>query len=182
MANPVDNECNNKNTESETLSLRNEPKLTGTILANIPNGAVLEVSEIVVGETISGDANWAHIKYDGKEGFCTCTWIIEVPESSRPTVSTTIPSKSTIKYYKVNANKNEIVKKRTIELYDKLPMTSLEDRQACTEIRDEIIELNYPYFVSLAKKMYVDNPAVTFEDKLQTILYYFCIQNEMIFS
>ena len=72
-------------------------------------------------------------------------------------------------------DKNEFVKTRTIELYDKLPMTSLEDRKACTEIRDEIIELNYPYFVYLAKKLYVDNSTVTFEDKLQTILSNFCI-------
>ncbi len=74
-----------------------------------------------------------------------------------------------------NIDKNEYVKNRTIELYDKLPMTSLEDRKACTEIRDEIIELNYSYFVFLAKKLYVDNPSVTFEDKLQTIIYWFCV-------
>ena len=74
-----------------------------------------------------------------------------------------------------NIDKNEFVKNRTIELYDKLPMTSLEDRKACTEIRDEIIELNYPFFVYLAKKLYVDNSSVTFEDKLQTIIYWFCI-------
>lgn len=72
-------------------------------------------------------------------------------------------------------DKNEAVKTRTIELYDQLPMTSLEDRRACTEIRDEIIELNYPFFKYLAKKLYVDNPTVTFEDKLQTILSNFCI-------
>lgn len=72
-------------------------------------------------------------------------------------------------------DKNETIKNRTIELYDKLPMTSLEDRKACTDIRDEIIELNYPYFVYLAKKLYVDNSTVTFEDKLQTILFYFCL-------
>ena len=72
-------------------------------------------------------------------------------------------------------DKNNFVKTRTIELYDKLPMTSLEDRQACTEIRDEIIELNYPFFKYLAKKLYVDNPVVTYEDKLQTILSNFCI-------
>jgi len=72
-------------------------------------------------------------------------------------------------------DKNEAVKNRTIELYDKLPMTSLEDRKACTDIRDEIIEINYPYFTYLAKKLYVDNPVVTFEDKLQTILSNFCI-------
>ena len=74
-----------------------------------------------------------------------------------------------------NIDKNEYVKNRTIELYDKLPMTSLEDRKACTEIRDEIIELNYPFFVYLAKKLYVDNSSVTFEDKLQTIIYWFCV-------
>lgn len=72
-------------------------------------------------------------------------------------------------------DKNDFVKNRTIELYDKLPMTSLKDRLACTEIRDEIIELNYPFFVYLAKKLYVDNSTVTFEDKLQTILSNFCI-------
>lgn len=72
-------------------------------------------------------------------------------------------------------DKNELVKAKTIELYDKLPMTSLEDRKACTDIRDEIIELNYSYFVYLAKKLYVDNPSVTFDDKLQTILSNFCI-------
>ena len=72
-------------------------------------------------------------------------------------------------------DKNEAVKTRTIELYDQLPMTSLDDRRACTEIRDEIIEINYPFFKYLAKKLYVDNPTVTFEDKLQTILSNFCV-------
>lgn len=72
-------------------------------------------------------------------------------------------------------DKNELVKTRTIELYDKLPMTSLEDRRACTDIRDEIIELNYPFFKYLARQLYIDNSTVTFEDKLQTILSNFCI-------
>jgi hypothetical protein len=72
-------------------------------------------------------------------------------------------------------SKSEWVKQRTLELYEMLPMTSLEDRKACTEIRDEIITLNYPFFCYVAKLLYTDNTTATYEDKLQTVLTNFCV-------
>lgn len=66
------------------------------------------------------------------------------------------------------------VKARTQELYDMLPLTSLEERNAHTEIRDEIIEINYAFFGYVAKEAYVTDPLVTFEDKLQSALTNFC--------
>ena len=71
-------------------------------------------------------------------------------------------------------NKKEWVKLRTQELYDMLPQTTLEERNACTEIRDEIIELNYSFFGYVAKNQYVTDPMATYEDKLQSALISFC--------
>ena len=70
--------------------------------------------------------------------------------------------------------KNEWIKARTIELYDMLPQTTLEERNTYTDIRDEIIELNYSFFGYVAKNQYVTDPLVTYEDKLQSALMNFC--------
>lgn len=70
--------------------------------------------------------------------------------------------------------KNDWIKARTQELYDMLPQTSLADREKYTDIRDEIIELNYSFFGYIAKNQYVTDPLVTYEDKLQSALVNFC--------
>ena len=57
--------------------------------------------------------------------------------------------------------------KRTIELYDSLPMDK-EARIACHDVRDEIIELNYTFFGYVASSTFVEN--VPYEDKFQTAL------------
>lgn len=71
-------------------------------------------------------------------------------------------------------SKNEWVKARTQELYDMLPQTTLEERMQYTDIRDEIIALNYSFFGYIAKKQVVTDPMATYEDKLQSALTNFC--------
>jgi len=75
---------------------------------------------------------------------------------------------------RASMTEKEWVKARTHELYDMLPLTSEEERKARTDIRDEIIQLNYKYFAYIAKNKYIADPNVTFEDKLQTALLVFC--------
>lgn len=70
--------------------------------------------------------------------------------------------------------KADWIKARTQELYDMLPQTTLEERNSYTEIRDEIIELNYSFFGYVAKNQYVTDPMATYEDKLQSALMNFC--------
>ena len=71
-------------------------------------------------------------------------------------------------------SKNDWVKARTQELYDMLPQTTLEERMQHTDIRDEIIALNYSFFGYIAKKQVVTDPMATYEDKLQSALTNFC--------
>ena len=71
--------------------------------------------------------------------------------------------------------KTDWVKARTQELYDMLPQTTLEERNTYTDIRDEIIELNYSFFGYIAKNQYVTDPMATYEDKLQSALTNFCL-------
>ena len=82
----------------------------------------------------------------------------------------TIPTKLD----KENMEKSEWIKARTQELYDMLPQTTLEERNSHTEIRDEIIEINYSFFGYIAKNQYVTDPMATYEDKLQSALMNFC--------
>lgn len=66
------------------------------------------------------------------------------------------------------------IKARTIELYDFLPQTSLEERFTYTAIRDEVINLNYKYFGYVASSTYVADPGIGYEDKFQSCLTGFC--------
>lgn len=61
----------------------------------------------------------------------------------------------------------EYIKKRTIELYDSLPMEE-EARKAQFAVRDEIIDLNYTFFGYVATSTFVEG--VLYEDKFQTAL------------
>ena len=71
-------------------------------------------------------------------------------------------------------DKNTWIKARTQELYDMLPQTTLEERNTYTEIRDEIVSLNYSFFGYVAKGTYVTDPMATYEDKLQSAVLNFC--------
>lgn len=68
----------------------------------------------------------------------------------------------------------EWVKLRTLELYDYLPQTTLEERFTYTDIRDEIIELNYTFFGFVANHTFINNSSVSYEDKFQSALLHFC--------
>jgi hypothetical protein len=70
--------------------------------------------------------------------------------------------------------KNDWIKARTQELYDMLPQTTLEERNSYTDIRNEIIELNYSFFGYVAKDTFVPDPLIVYEDKLQSALTNFC--------
>jgi hypothetical protein len=71
-------------------------------------------------------------------------------------------------------SKNDWIKARTQELYDMLPQTTLKERDAHTEIRDEIIKINFSFFGYIAKNTYVTDPLATYDDKLQSALVNFC--------
>ena len=75
---------------------------------------------------------------------------------------------------KNSMTKEEWRKARTQELYDMLPLTTLEERMQHTEIRDEIIELNYSFFGFVASTQVVTDPMARYEDKLQSALLNFC--------
>lgn len=69
---------------------------------------------------------------------------------------------------------SEYRKQRTIELYDYLPQTSLEDRRQYVDIRDAIIEMNYTFFGYIASNKFVNNNFISYEDKFQSALFHFC--------
>ena len=62
---------------------------------------------------------------------------------------------------------------KTLELYNKLPQNK-DDRMNMLDVRDKIIELNYPFFYYIAIHTYIKNTAVEYEDKLQSCLCHFC--------
>ena len=70
-------------------------------------------------------------------------------------------------------SKNEIIKRKTIELYDQLPQEK-EARMKRTDIRDQVIDLNYTFFGYIASHTFINNSSVTYEDKLQSALMHFC--------
>ena len=78
------------------------------------------------------------------------------------------------KFDKSKLSVAEFRKERTIELYDYLPQTSLEDRQTYTDIRDAVIELNYTFFGYIASHKFVNNSFISYEDKFQSALFHFC--------
>lgn len=71
-------------------------------------------------------------------------------------------------------SKSDWVKARTQELYDMLPQTTLEERNSYTDIRDEIIELNYSFFGYVARDTFVADPLVAYDDKVQSAVTHFC--------
>ena len=75
---------------------------------------------------------------------------------------------------KNSLSKQDWVKLRTLELYDYLPQTTLEERYTYTDIRDEVIELNYTFFGYVATHTFINNSSVSYEDKFQSALLHFC--------
>lgn len=85
-----------------------------------------------------------------------------------------LDSKWPTKLDKDTLSKSQWVKLRTLELYDYLPQTTLEERFTYTDIRDEIIELNYTFFGYVATHTFINNSSVSYEDKFQSALLNFC--------
>lgn len=71
------------------------------------------------------------------------------------------------------ARGNELIKQRTLELYAMLPDEE-EARKSRTDIRDELITLNYKFFGYVASHTYINNTCVAYEDKFQSALLHFC--------
>jgi len=81
--------------------------------------------------------------------------------------------------YPSKLNKNELSKEeyrkqRTIELYDYLPQTTLEERRQYTDIRDAVIEMNYTFFGYIASHKFLNNSYISYEDKFQSACLHFC--------
>lgn len=69
-------------------------------------------------------------------------------------------------------NKIEYVKRRTLELYDSLPQEE-EERKKHIEVRDEVFELNQSFFGYIASHTFINNSAITYEDKYQSACTHF---------
>lgn len=67
---------------------------------------------------------------------------------------------------------NAYIKQRTLELYDMLPQNK-QERMARHDIRDEIFELNYKFFGYIASHKFINNSAITYEDKFQSACLHF---------
>ena len=85
-----------------------------------------------------------------------------------------IDKKYPSKLDKDNMTQAEYRKQRTIELYDYLPQTTLEERATFTDIRDAVIEMNYTFFGYIASNKFVNNNYISYEDKFQSALSHFC--------
>lgn len=85
-----------------------------------------------------------------------------------------IDQKYPTKLDKDNMSKEEFRKLRTIELYDYLPLTTLEERAKYTDIRDAVIDLNYTFFGYVASHKFVNNSYISYEDKFQSAVLHFC--------
>lgn len=85
-------------TNGGTLALHATQYHSSPTIANIPNGTTLDVTEIVKGEPCNGTTDWAHTSYNNKIGYCTCSWLVKVDDT---TVSMPAPSYT---IYKVKTN------------------------------------------------------------------------------
>lgn len=64
---------------------------------------------------------------------------------------------------------NAEIKERTLQLYAELPQDK-EGRIARTDIRDEVLMLNYAFFGYVAKHTYISNTSISYEDKFQSAI------------
>lgn len=86
----------------------------------------------------------------------------------------TIDKKYPSKLDRESLGEAEYRKQRTLELYDFLPQTTLEERRQYIDIRDAIIEMNYTFFGYIASHKFVNNTYISYEDKFQAALLHFC--------
>lgn len=84
-----------------------------------------------------------------------------------------IDKKYPSKLDKSSLSKEEWRKLRTIELYDYLPQTTLEERNTYTDIRDAVIDLNFTFFGYIASHKFINNSSISYEDKFQSALLHF---------
>jgi uncharacterized protein YgiM (DUF1202 family) len=89
-------------TNGGTLTLRAQPTTNSKALATIPNGTKIQVSEIVKGDSVGGNADWAKTTYNGDTGYCSCRWLEKVEPTPAPTPIPT-PKPVTYPKYKVIA-------------------------------------------------------------------------------
>lgn len=86
-ATPVQTTKYKVKTNGDVLYLRSEPNTQSAKLTSMPNGTELDVSEIVTGENIKGNADWAKTVYSGKSGYCSCKYLTVVTNISAPAES-----------------------------------------------------------------------------------------------
>lgn len=67
----------------------------------------------------------------------------------------------------------EEIKQKTYELYASLPV-EYDERRARTDIRDQIIDLNYAFFGYVAATTFINNSTISFEDKFNSAVLGFC--------
>ena len=65
-------------TNGGVLRLRSAPNTSSANLIGIPNGTVLEVTDIVQGEPIKYDTRWAKTCYGGYNGYAACRWMTKL--------------------------------------------------------------------------------------------------------
>ena len=65
-------------TNGGILRLRSAPNTSSAYLIGIPNGTDLDVEEIVSGEMINWNEDWAHTTYNGYTGYVSCAWLVEI--------------------------------------------------------------------------------------------------------
>ena len=65
-------------TNGGVLRLRAAPNTSSAYLIGIPNGTELSVSEIVTGESINWNEDWARTSYGGDMGFVSCAWLAKL--------------------------------------------------------------------------------------------------------
>lgn len=65
-------------TNGGVLRLRSAPNISSAYLIGIPNGTELDVSEIVNGEWINDNDEWARTTYGGYLGYVSCAWLIKI--------------------------------------------------------------------------------------------------------
>lgn len=65
-------------TNGGVLRLRAAPNTDSAYLIGIPNGTELCVSEIVTGESINWNEDWARTTYAGYPGYVSCAWLTKI--------------------------------------------------------------------------------------------------------
>ena len=65
-------------TNGGVLRLRAAPNTDSAYLIGIPNGTELSVSEIVHGESINWNEDWARTSYAGYPGYVSCAWLTKI--------------------------------------------------------------------------------------------------------